>query len=67
MSDTSAPRLESVNYHHLLYFWAVAREGGLVPAGRVLRLSHPTLSAQIHALEDNLGRSSSRRWGASWR
>lgn len=47
--------MEWINYHHLLYFWVVAREGGLVPAGRVLRLSHPTLSAQIHALEDQLG------------
>lgn len=55
MADTMPPRLEWVNYHHLLYFWVVAREGGLVPAGRVLRLSHPTLSAQIHALEDHLG------------
>lgn len=44
-----------MNYHHLLYFWTVAREGGLVQAGKVLRLSHPTLSAQIHALEDQLG------------
>jgi LysR family transcriptional activator of nhaA len=47
--------MEWLNYHHLLYFWLVAREGGLVPAGKVLRLSHPTLSAQIHALEDQLG------------
>jgi len=47
--------MEWVNYHHLLYFWVVAREGGLVAAGKVLRLSHPTLSAQIHALEDQLG------------
>lgn len=47
--------MEWLNYHHLLYFWVVAREGGLVPAGKVLRLSHPTLSAQIHALEANLG------------
>jgi LysR family transcriptional activator of nhaA len=47
--------MEWVNYHHLLYFWVVAREGGLVAAGRVLRLSHPTLSAQIHSLEDQLG------------
>lgn len=47
--------MEWVNYHHLLYFWVVAREGGLVPAGKVLRLSHPTLSAQIHALEGQLG------------
>ena len=55
MNDTSIPRLEWVHYHHLLSVWAVAREGGLVPAGRVLHLSHPTLSAQIHALEDHLG------------
>lgn len=47
--------MEWVNYHHLLYFWAVAREGGLVAAGKVLRLSHPTLSAQIHTLEAQLG------------
>ena len=47
--------MEWLNYHHLLYFWTVAREGGLAPAGKVLRLSHPTLSAQIHALEDQLG------------
>jgi LysR family transcriptional activator of nhaA len=47
--------MEWVNYHHLLYFWVVAREGGLVAAGKVLRLSHPTLSAQIHSLEEQLG------------
>jgi LysR family transcriptional activator of nhaA len=47
--------VEWLNYHHLLYFWVVAREGGLVAAGKVLRVSHPTLSAQIHALEDRLG------------
>jgi LysR family transcriptional activator of nhaA len=47
--------VESVNYHHLLYFWVVVREGGLVAAGKVLRLSHPTLSAQVHSLEDQLG------------
>jgi LysR family transcriptional activator of nhaA len=47
--------MEWLNYHHLLYFWVVAREGGLVPAGKVLRLSHPTLSTQIHRLEEQLG------------
>lgn len=55
MNDMNVARLEWINYHHLLYFWLVAREGGLVPAGKVLRLSHPTLSAQIHALENRLG------------
>lgn len=47
--------MEWINYHHLLYFWVVAREGGLVAAGKVLHLSHPTLSAQVHSLEDQLG------------
>lgn len=47
--------MDWLNYHHLHYFWIVAREGGLVPAGRVLRVSHPTISAQIRALEERLG------------
>jgi LysR family transcriptional activator of nhaA len=47
--------MEWLNYHHLLYFWVVAREGGLAAAGKRLNLSHPTLSAQIHALEAELG------------
>ncbi|MEZ4362702.1 MAG: transcriptional activator NhaR [Kofleriaceae bacterium] len=47
--------MEWINYHHLRYFWVVAKEGGLVPAGKVLRVSHPTLSAQIHTLEEQLG------------
>jgi LysR family transcriptional regulator, transcriptional activator of nhaA len=47
--------MQPINYNHLLYFWHVAREGGLVQAGKVLRLSHPTLSAQVHALEGRLG------------
>lgn len=49
--------MQDLNYNHLLYFWHVAREGGLVQAGKVLRLSHPTLSAQIHALEARLGQA----------
>jgi LysR family transcriptional regulator, transcriptional activator of nhaA len=55
LDDISSWPMETLNYHHLRYFWVVAREGGLVQAGKVLRLSHPTLSAQIHALEDSLG------------
>ena len=34
--------IQLLNFHHLRYFWFVAREGGLAQAGRVLRLSHPT-------------------------
>lgn len=46
--------MEWLNYHHLLYFYTVAREGGLVPAARVLNLSHPTLSSQIRTLQESL-------------
>lgn len=55
--------MDWINYHHLRYFWVVAREGGLVKAGKVLRLSHPTLSAQIRALEAGLGEQLFTRTG----
>lgn len=44
-----------LNYHHLLYFWTVAREGGLAPAATRLKLSPQTISGQIHLLEESLG------------
>jgi LysR family transcriptional activator of nhaA len=48
-------RVEWVNYHHLLYFWLVAREGSLARASAELRLAQSTVSKQIHQLEDVLG------------
>lgn len=47
--------MEWLNYHHLLYFWTVAREGSLAKAGQVLHLAQPTLSTQIRSLEHALG------------
>ena len=47
--------MEWLNYHHLLYFWTVVREGGVVRAAEKLRLSQPTVSAQVKALEARLG------------
>jgi LysR family transcriptional activator of nhaA len=47
--------MDWLNYHHLLYFWLVAREGGVAPAAARLRLAHQTVSAQVHALEHALG------------
>jgi LysR family transcriptional activator of nhaA len=44
-----------LNYHHLLYFHTVAREGSVTKASEVLRLAQPTLSGQIRKLEDSLG------------
>ncbi|HXT12603.1 MAG TPA: LysR family transcriptional regulator [Candidatus Angelobacter sp.] len=55
--------MEFLNYHHLRYFWTVAREGGLTRAAAKLHVSQPTISAQIHALEEVLGEKLFRRAG----
>lgn len=47
--------MEWLNYHHLLYFWVLAREGSLLRASAELRLAQSTVSGQIHALESTLG------------
>jgi LysR family transcriptional regulator, transcriptional activator of nhaA len=44
-----------LNYHHLLYFWTVAREGSIAAACGRLHLAQPTISAQLRALEKRLG------------
>jgi len=46
--------MDRLNYHHLLYFWLVARKRGLANACAKLRLSPSTISGQIHALEHTL-------------
>jgi LysR family transcriptional activator of nhaA len=43
--------MPSLNYHHLYYFWIVAREGGISHASNVLDVSPSTISAQINQLE----------------
>jgi LysR family transcriptional regulator, transcriptional activator of nhaA len=40
-----------LNYHHLHYFWVVAREGSVSKACEILHLSQPTISGQIRELE----------------
>jgi LysR family transcriptional activator of nhaA len=47
--------MELLNYHHLLYFWVVAREGSIVRASQELNLAQPTISGQIRVLEEELG------------
>ena len=44
-----------LNYHHLLYFWVTAREGTMSAAAKKLRVSLPTVSAQIRELETRFG------------
>ncbi|MFN7958785.1 MAG: transcriptional activator NhaR [Holophagaceae bacterium] len=47
--------MDWLNYHHLFYFWTIAREGSVTQAAERLRLAQPTLSAQIRSLEKALG------------
>ncbi|MCD8535704.1 MAG: LysR family transcriptional regulator [Verrucomicrobia bacterium] len=47
--------MEWLNYHHLRYFWAVAREGGLAPAAQKMHVSQSSLSEQIRELESSIG------------
>jgi LysR family transcriptional activator of nhaA len=47
--------VEALNYHHLFYFWMVAREGSITAASRRLHVAQPTISAQIRSLEKDLG------------
>jgi LysR family transcriptional activator of nhaA len=55
--------MEWLNYHHLLYFWAVARYGSVVRASRELRLAQPTISGQVRRLEDVIGEKLFERVG----
>ncbi len=55
--------MDWLNYHHLLYFWMVVREGGMAAASRQLHVAQPTLSTQIKKLERALGRSLLERKG----
>lgn len=44
-----------LNYHHLMYFWAVARGGSIARASEEMLVSQPTISAQVKELEEALG------------
>jgi LysR family transcriptional activator of nhaA len=47
--------MQWLNYHHLLYFWTVARAGSIAKACATLRLAQPTISGQLRLLEQALG------------
>ena len=47
--------MDWLNYHHLYYFWVIAREGSIKHACDVLMLSQPALSVQLRTLEDAIG------------
>jgi LysR family transcriptional activator of nhaA len=47
--------MDWINYHHLLYFWTVAREGTIARASEKLHLGQPAISTQLKQLESSLG------------
>ena len=55
--------MEWLNYHHLRYFWTVARKGGVRKAAEDLHVSQPSISAQLRLLEESLGQKLFRRGG----
>jgi LysR family transcriptional regulator, transcriptional activator of nhaA len=57
--------MQWLNYHHLLYFWTVAREGSIAAACRRLHLTQPTVSGQLKTLERSLKARLFERQGRS--
>lgn len=63
--ESTDPTNEWLNYHHLRYFHAVAREGSVSRASEKLRTSQPSICAQVKQLEAALGETLYRRRGRS--
>jgi LysR family transcriptional regulator, transcriptional activator of nhaA len=55
--------MEWLNFHHLRYFWMVARKGGVRKAAEELHVSQPSISAQLRLLEESLGEKLFKRSG----
>ncbi len=47
--------MSKLNYHHLYYFWHVAKQGNLTKTAANLHISQSALSSQIRQLESNMG------------
>ncbi len=50
-------KLDQLNFHHLFYFWRVAKQGHLTRAAEELHTSQSAVSAQIRQLEERMGES----------
>lgn len=57
--------MNTLNYHHLKLFWAVAREGNLTRASANLGLTPQTVSMQIRDFEETIGEKLFKRSGRS--
>jgi LysR family transcriptional regulator, transcriptional activator of nhaA len=49
--------VERLNYHHLYYFWKVAKEASFTKAADELRIAQSAVSSQVASLEDFLGKT----------
>ncbi|GEA09550.1 transcriptional activator NhaR [Alteromonas sp. KUL42] len=49
--------MHHLNYHHLYYFYLVAREGSIAKAAKLLHVTPQTVSGQLSTFESQLGYS----------
>ena len=57
--------MRQLNFHHLYYFWRVAKEGHLTRTAQQLHVAQSALSSQIRQLQDQLGHELFSREGRS--
>ncbi|MEK2646466.1 LysR family transcriptional regulator [Bdellovibrio sp. BCCA] len=50
-------QMQWLNYHHLHYFYTIAKEGSIAKAAEKLKIGQPTLSTQLKQLEESLGKN----------
>jgi len=50
-------KLSGLNFRHLHYFWVVAKEGSVTRAAERLNVAVQTISAQLHLLEQSVGKA----------
>ena len=55
--------MRHLNYSHLQYFWAVAREGSIAKAAQSLHLTPQTISGQLKLLDEAVGKPLFNRVG----
>lgn len=57
--------MNRMNYHHLFYFWSVAKEGGVARASERLNVTQPSISSQLAQFEAAIGQPLFDRVGRS--
>jgi LysR family transcriptional activator of nhaA len=55
--------MKQLNFHHLQYFYAVAKEGSVTRAAEVMNVTPQTVSGQISTFEDYIGAPLFKREG----